>query len=235
MRLDDLLAISAANHERLCPRQVLGVRMGLAAGRALELDVPRRDKRLLVFVETDGCFADGISAATGCQVGRRTLRVIDYGKVAATFVDTWTGRAVRVAPGSNVRQRARAYAPEADDRWQAQLLGYQRMPDDELLTIQDVQLLFSLERFISTSGHRVECQLCGEEILNEREVVRDGVILCSACAGEAYYACPYDNPAQSIETLATLGVEGNRPPQRFPSQLSLPRVEAETSESWSRG
>lgn len=214
MRLDDLLSTSAANHERLCPRQVLGVRMGLAAGRALELDVPRRDKRLLVFVETDGCFADGISAATGCQVGRRTLRVIDYGKVAATFVDTWTGRAVRVAPRSGVRQRARAYAPELDDRWQAQLLGYQRMPDDELVTIQDVQLLFSLEKFISTSDHRVECQLCGEEILNEREVVRGGTTLCRACAGERYYTPFTDRPTPTGGTQTTLSVKGNPPPQR---------------------
>ena len=214
MRLNDLLNTSAANHERLCPRQVLGVRMGLAAGRVLGLDVPRRDKRLLVFVETDGCFADGISAATGCQVGHRTLRVIDYGKVAATFVDTWTGRAVRVAPRSGVRQRARAYAPEVDDRWQAQLLGYQRMPDDELVTIQDVQLLFSLERFISKSGHRVECQLCGEEILNEREVVHSGMTLCRACAGEQYYI---HSPGRLIQTggpQTTLSVKGNPPSQR---------------------
>ncbi len=65
--------------------------MGLLAGRWLGLDVPRDDKRLLTFVETDGCAADGVSSATGCRVGGRTLRVIDFGKVAATFVDTLTG------------------------------------------------------------------------------------------------------------------------------------------------
>ncbi|NLE52215.1 MAG: formylmethanofuran dehydrogenase, partial [Chloroflexi bacterium] len=122
--LQELLQVSAAFHQHLCPRQVLGVRMGVLAGRWLGLDVPRRDKRLLTFVETDGCAADGISAATGCWVGRRTLRVIDFGKVAATFVDTQTGCAVRIVPAPDSRTRAWAYAPDAQNTWQANLIGY---------------------------------------------------------------------------------------------------------------
>ncbi|MFN3336848.1 MAG: FmdE family protein [Thermomicrobium sp.] len=108
----------------MCPRQVLGVRMGLAGGKALRLEVPRRDKRLLVITETDGCLTDGIAAVTGCQVRHRTLRLIDYGKVAATFVDTCTGQAVHIAPRLGVRERAHLYATEASKRWSAQLLGY---------------------------------------------------------------------------------------------------------------
>jgi hypothetical protein len=30
--------------------------------------------------------------------------------------------------------------------------------------------------------------VCGEEIINEREVHRAGDVLCRGCAGEAYYA-----------------------------------------------
>jgi formylmethanofuran dehydrogenase subunit E len=62
--------------------------MGLAGGRWLELEVPQKDKRLLTIAETDGCAADGLAVATGCWVGRRTMRILDFGKVAATFVDT---------------------------------------------------------------------------------------------------------------------------------------------------
>ena len=83
--LTELLKESAALHRHLCPRQVLGVRMGLLAAEVMGLDLPQTDKRLLTIIETDGCAADGISVATGCWVGRRTLRVEDYGKVAATF------------------------------------------------------------------------------------------------------------------------------------------------------
>src|SRR5919201_3522868 len=108
-------------HPRLCPRQVLGVRMGLLAGDLLGLDLPRRDKRLLVLAESDGCFADGISVATGCWLGRRTLRVVDYGRVAATVVDTASARAVRLRPHPQARNRALHCAPRAIDDWHAQL------------------------------------------------------------------------------------------------------------------
>src|SRR5512133_3268241 len=96
--LNEVLQISAARHTHLCPRQVLGARMGLAGAQALGLELPVRSRRLWVILESDGCFADGVEAATGCSVGHRTLRIEDYGKIAATFVDIKQGRAVRVAP-----------------------------------------------------------------------------------------------------------------------------------------
>lgn len=185
--LEELLALSAATHRHLCPRQVLGVRMGLLAGRWLGLEVPRRDKRLLTFVETDGCAADGIAAGSGCRVGGRTLRVVDFGKVAATFVDTETGCAVRIVPAPDSRTRAWDYAPGARNAWQANLIGYQHMPDDELFVARQVVLTVSLEKLLSKPGYRVNCQICGEEIINEREVQHEGMILCRACAGESYY------------------------------------------------
>lgn len=186
--LEELLAASATLHHHLCPRQVLGVRMGLAAGDRLGLTIPQTDKRLLTIVETDGCVIDGLGVATGCQVGRRTMRVLDFGKVAATFVDTQTGRAIRVVPHPEVRRRAKTYAPEAQSRWEAYLLGYQRMPVEVLLHLQPVTLTVSLEQILSKEGHRVLCDLCGEEITNEREVIRNKQTLCRACAGECYYA-----------------------------------------------
>ena len=110
--LQRALEVASARHKHLCPRQVLGARVAIAGAGMLELDVPRADKRLLVIVETDGCFVDGVEAVAGVAVGRRTLRVEDYGKIAATFVDVKTGRALRVAPQVDVRARARHYAPE---------------------------------------------------------------------------------------------------------------------------
>lgn len=95
--IKDLLEKSAARHTHLCPRQVLGVRVALAGASALGLSIPRADKRLLIILETDGCFADGVEAATGCTVGHRTLRVEDYGKITATFADTATEKAIRAA------------------------------------------------------------------------------------------------------------------------------------------
>ena len=102
--LNELLKRSARDHDHLCPRQVLGVRMGVYAARLLELDLPQTDKRLFTFVETDGCFVDGISAATGCSVGHRTMRIMDFGKAAATFVDSESKHAIRIAPIIQARQ-----------------------------------------------------------------------------------------------------------------------------------
>lgn len=185
--LTDLLNTSSEMHSHLCPRQVLGVRMGLFAGVLLGLDLPQADKRLFTIVETDGCASDGVAVATNCWVGRRTMRVEDYGKVAATFIDTHTHQAIRIVPRVEARTLAGTYAPEARNKWEAQLLGYQRMPAQELLRIEYVELKTPIEKIISRAGHKVLCSHCGEEIMNEREVIQEGVVLCRACAGDAYY------------------------------------------------
>ncbi|MBI3361936.1 MAG: formylmethanofuran dehydrogenase [Chloroflexi bacterium] len=201
--LAELLAASATLHRHLCPRQVLGVRMGMLAGRLLGLDLPQADtqpggpsagKRLLTIVETDGCASDGIAVATNCWVGRRTMRVKDFGKVAATFVDTQTGRAVRIVPRRESRELARRYAPEAKGKWEAQLLGYQRMPDEELFRVRRVALTVSIDQILSRPGAKAICGICGEEIVNEREIMHDGTTLCRACAGQSYYRPALDIP-----------------------------------------
>lgn len=177
-------------HTRLCPRQVLGARIGLMGGALLGLDLPRRDKQLLSIIETDGCFADGVTEATGCRVGRRTLRVVDHGKVAAVFVDILTGRAVRVWPRPEARQLARLYAPTAPDLWHAQLDAYQRMPASELMSDRTVELLTPLQALLGRAGVREECADCGEEIMNDRELRAAGRVLCAACAGHGYLTTP---------------------------------------------
>ena len=121
--LTELLEASTALHRHLCPRQVLGVRLGLYAGELLGLTLPQTDKRLYTIIETDGCAADGLSGATNCWVGRRALRVEDLCKVAATFGYTLTGRAVRVVPCPQARGAARALAREARRPRRAQVLG----------------------------------------------------------------------------------------------------------------
>jgi len=185
--LPQLLDQCAALHHHLCPRQVLGVRMGMLAGEILNLDLPQSDKRLLTIMETDGCGADGVAVATHCWVGRRTMRIEDYGKMAATFVDTVAARAVRITPILEARHLALDYAPEAKNPWEAQLIGYQRIADEMLLSVQEVTLKIPLEKIISAAGKRVHCESCGEEVMNEREVLCAGKILCKACVGEAYY------------------------------------------------
>jgi formylmethanofuran dehydrogenase subunit E len=199
-KLIELLEKSAQYHRHLCPRQVLGVRMGLFAGQILGLTVPQPDKvkRIFTIVETDGCGADGVSVATNCWIGRRTLRVEDFGKVAASFVDTQTGQAIRIVPRNDARQKAFAYAPEARNKWEAMLHGYQRMPALELLSFQPIILRTPLEDILSRPGLKTHCEICSEEIINEREVEHGGQILCRPCAGFSYYDCAQDSELEQI-------------------------------------
>jgi formylmethanofuran dehydrogenase subunit E len=196
--LSYLFAKVSQMHQHLCPRQVLGVRMGARAGLELGIDLPQSDKNLIAFVETEGCTADGVGVATGCWVGRRTMFIVDYGKVAATFVDSRSDTAIRIVPHPAARSRTIDYAPEISDSWGRQLAAYQVMPDDELLTVKPVRLTLDLAGLISDPAKRSTCDACGEDINNGREVVLEGRVLCRACAGEAYFV-PLEIPHQTAQ------------------------------------
>jgi formylmethanofuran dehydrogenase subunit E len=161
--------------------------MGLSGLALIGLDAPMSHKAAVVFIETDGCFADGIEVATGATVGHRTLRVADLGKIAATFANMKTGQAIRLAPALDVRERARAYAPGIQTKYYAQLKGYQVMPEAELFTFTVVELKPALKAVLSRPGLRVRCARCGEEIINARQVLVDGLVVCLSCAGRGYY------------------------------------------------
>ena len=90
--LTELLARSAARHHKLLPAPGIGGAHGHAGRKGIGSHLPQADKRLFTFVECDGCGMGGIAVASGCFPERRTMRVMDYGKLAATFVDTQTGR-----------------------------------------------------------------------------------------------------------------------------------------------
>lgn len=208
-RLPDVLRRSAARHAHLCPRQVLGARAALAGAAALDLDVPRDDKRLLAIVETDGCFSDGVAVASGCAVGHRTLRVEDVGRIAVTLVDASDGRAVRVRPQRDVRRRVADWADGAavaaalglEARWTAYVLAYQRMPAAALLDVQPVALAVDVAAVVSHPDRRAVCGRCGEEVFNGREVDTPTGPLCAPCAApeRAYYR---PRPARSSKRKA---------------------------------
>jgi formylmethanofuran dehydrogenase subunit E len=182
---DALLEEAIAFHGHRCPGQVLGVRMALAGCRALGIDEPRAmGKRLVVFVELDRCATDAIATVTGCSLGKRTLKHIDYGKMAATFALSPDGRAVRVVARDESRERAAHYAPAVDDRRQAQAIAYRVMPETELLRIEPVTIR---PGWLDRKRQRVRCERCGEGVNYQREVVAGGITLCRACHDGAYY------------------------------------------------
>ncbi|HMS01114.1 MAG TPA: FmdE family protein [Anaerolineales bacterium] len=187
MDIKPYLDIASSDHSHLCPRQILGVRFALKGMLVHGFDLSLRPKHLLVIAETDGCFVDGVIAVTKCTVGHRSLRIEDYGKIAVTFVNVRTGQAFRISPKLDVRVRANEYAPEEKRHYFAQMQAYQTMPDEELMNIREVTLNLSLDEVISHSGKRVNCDRCGEEIINEREMIIEGRVYCKSCAEGGYY------------------------------------------------
>lgn len=185
--LDELLENAHQQHGHKCAGYVLGMRVALAGCRLLGIDDPRRQKNLVVYLEIDRCAADAVQSATGCSLGKRTLKHVDYGKLAATFVHTGTGQAVRVAVRGDARTRALEWEAEGRTRMEAQKLAYRELPEEELLTIQWVRLHLRPEDAPGKSVARTECIRCGEEINDNRHV--DGIEgpLCRPCAGGAYY------------------------------------------------
>jgi formylmethanofuran dehydrogenase subunit E len=194
LSLDEYLREAEIAHGHLCAGQVLGVRLAMLGIENLGIEDPRgKDrKRLVTFVEIDRCATDAIAVVTGCRLGKRALKFRDWGKMAATFVDLGvkdvsTGKAIRIAAKESSKALARSMHPEIENKNEQQMLAYREMADDDLFTKQWVKVELPAEEFPGYKGERIVCGECGEGINFRREVVRDGLILCRACAGERYY------------------------------------------------
>jgi len=187
--LDEYLADAEQAHGHLCAGQILGVRLAMLGLAKLGIEDPRgKDrKRLVTFVEIDRCATDAVAVVTGCRLGKRALKFRDWGKVAATFIDNASGRAVRVAARESSKQLARGLHPEIADKNQQQMRAYREMRDDDLFDVQWVKVELGPEDMPGYKGERVVCEQCGEGINFRREVHRDDRVLCRACAGERYY------------------------------------------------
>ncbi|HLW86227.1 MAG TPA: FmdE family protein [Candidatus Sulfotelmatobacter sp.] len=187
--LDQYLHDAEQAHGHLCAGQVLGVRLAMLGLQKLGIDDPQgKDrKRLVTFVEIDRCATDAVAVVTGCRLGKRALKFRDWGKVAATFVDVSTGKAVRISAKESSKVLARQMHPEIGDNNQQQMLAYREISDDDLFALQWVKVDLPPEEFPGYKGERVVCEACGEGINFRREVRSDGKVLCRACAGGRYY------------------------------------------------
>src|SRR6185503_4760507 len=137
---EELLQESSTIHGHHCAGQVLGVRMAMIGCREVGIDEPKNCKKLIIYVEMDRCATDAVQAVTGCSLGKRTLKFLDYGKMAATFVNTETRRAVRVLAKDDARALAPRYAQDAANPREAQKQDYRIMPEEILFTVTPVSL-----------------------------------------------------------------------------------------------
>jgi formylmethanofuran dehydrogenase subunit E len=181
---DELLHEAEIAHGHLCAGQILGVRMAMLGCERLGIAEPKGSdrKRLVTFVEIDRCATDAIGVVTGCRLGKRALKFRDWGKMAATFVDLATDRAIRVAALESSKQRARELYPQIESKNEQQMIAYREMPDAELFSEQWVRVKLDAREMPGYKSARITCAVCGEGINYDREVWRDGAVFCQGCA-----------------------------------------------------
>ena len=196
--LDSLLHEAEIAHGHLCAGQVLGVRMAMLALDRLNVHDPRARhlpdgslnpdrKRLVTVVEIDRCATDAIAVVTACRVGKRALKLRDFGKMAATFIDLDQHlgnddyKALRVLALETSKSRARDLYPDLDKNAQ-QMKAYRELPDEDLFSTQWVRVSLPPSEFPGYKGERVACARCGEGVNFDRFIERDGQRLCLACA-----------------------------------------------------
>ena len=188
---DALLREAEVAHGHLCAGQILGVRMAMLGCQRLGIDDPKGTdrKRIVTFVEIDRCATDAIGVVTGCRLGKRALKFRDWGKMAATFLDLQTGKAIRIAALESSKQRARELYPQIENKNQQQMLAYRELADIELFSEQWVEVPMHARELPGYKSARIACARCGEGINYDRQVEVNGEVLCQSCAdpAERYY------------------------------------------------
>ena len=186
-----LLDESVQKHGHLCAGQVIGVRMAILGCRLVGIEEPKAEqfrKNLIVFVEIDRCATDAISSVTGCQLGKRTMKFMDFGINAATFFNTETKEAYRVISTESSRDLARHFAsPEETSQQRQQLIGYQNMPDNLLFEVQRVRVSLADTDMPGPPRCRAVCDRCGTTVRDNKEINIDGELLCRACSNASYF------------------------------------------------
>ena len=186
--LPEYLELATVAHGHLCAGQVLGVRLAMCGLKELGIDDPIAErKRIVTYVEIDRCVTDAVALVANCRLGKRALKFRDWGKVAATFCDLQTGRAVRIAAKESSKQAAKDLFPELPKE-EGQQKAYAQLPDDVLFSREWVKVQIEPEDLPGFKGPRVVCAQCGEGINFHREIIKDGRTLCRACSGEMYYS-----------------------------------------------
>ena len=175
--LDIYLEKAKALHGDICPGIVLGTRLTLAAMKELGLDPARKNKNLIVFAEIDRCMTDAVQAITGCSLGHRSLKYVNYGKFSAVFYDMDSKRAIRITERKGTRAKASEDISTA----------FRTLPDEELVHLEEVEINLDENDLPGKPQKIEECKQCGELVFDGRSEIVGGKRLCRACANGAYY------------------------------------------------
>ncbi|MDT5271325.1 MAG: hypothetical protein QOH49_3511 [Acidobacteriota bacterium] len=187
---DSLLAECGNLHGHICPGQVLGVRMAVLGCHLTGIEDPHGvdRKKLFVWVEIDRCVTDAITAVTGVRLGRRTLKFLDYGKVAATFLNLSENLAFRIVAKDESREVADALFPQIEDKKERQMVTYREADTSVLFKVESVRLELDDFEMPGRPRRRITCAQCSEGINDGRDLVNAmNRRVCRSCAFGGYY------------------------------------------------
>ena len=199
--LPKLLAKAGELHGHFCPFLALGVKAAVQAVNELGVGSTGMEE-VIVIIETNNCFSDGVQFVTGCSFGNNALVYRDYGKTAFTLAKR-SGEAVRTSV-KDISRLLEEREPEAQrlfqkvvierqgtdedqrrlrENWRRIAFKMLDIPDDELFDIKRAHIQVPAYSRILAS---VKCSICGENVMEPRARVQNGQPVCIPCSGQDY-------------------------------------------------
>lgn len=169
---------AVAFHGHMCAGQIIGTRLCRLALEYFGIKDPDTYRDLICVAESDRCLTDTVVSVAGCKPGRRRLKMVDLGKMAASFYDMQTKAAIRIATKVTPQPASKE---ETYDFFMA-------FTDDELFSVEEIELPLTQYDLPGKSRVSIVCPQCGEKVVDGRFVQVGDENWCQTCAsGEAYY------------------------------------------------
>ena len=179
---DEQLAKVKEFHGEVCGGIAIGTKLTMYGMELMGMELNKRHKNLMVFVENDRCMSDAILVVTHCNMGKRALKQMYYGKFAVTFYNIDTGEAIRVSDADANKHEDKSETKEE------MVKRFRETPPEELFNVEKVRIVGLKEAQKPGAPHTSTfCSVCGEKIADDQQVYRGGKPVCKACAIGSYY------------------------------------------------
>jgi formylmethanofuran dehydrogenase subunit E len=179
-------------HGHSCPGLALGYRVSLRALK--EFKGRAEDEELVAIVENNSCAVDAVQGMTGCTFGKGNLIFRDYGKQVYTFIKRPSGKGLRISvhwqrPDESDEEKAmwerymkgdhsKKTLDFVHSRKAARIRHILEADENELIKVTKGLQPLPEEARIYPS---IQCDACGEKVMEPRARVRTGKMLCIPC------------------------------------------------------
>lgn len=181
-----LLTEAGEFHGEICGGVVMGTKMAIYGMELLGMTPGVKNKKLIVYTEISRCPHDGIQSVTKTSVGKRSIKPMNLGKFAATFINQETGEAYRLID-IDANKKSTGDNEHGDETKEERIERLANTPAEELYDVQKVQVDIPTGELPGKPSDMGVCDICGEVIMDGRHVLRGGKTICQSCANGSYY------------------------------------------------